>query len=143
VVGWFHALLGDHTQALDDCGQALALFQQLGDRDGEAATWDSLGYAHHHLAHHSQATDCYRHALDMFRDLGDRHEEADTLNRLGDTYHAAHDPADARTAWQHALDILTDLDHPDADTVCTKLHDVDRHLALATDLARSEPIPPG
>ena len=28
----------------------------------------------------------------------------------------------ARTAWQQALTILDDLDHPDADTVRTKLH---------------------
>ena len=59
---------------------------RLGDRDGEADTWDSLGYAHHHLGHHAQAADCYQHALTLFRDLGDRYNEADTLTHLGDTH---------------------------------------------------------
>ena len=48
-VGWAHAQLGDHRQALAHCEQALALHQRHGPRRGEAVTWDSLGYAHHHL----------------------------------------------------------------------------------------------
>ena len=103
------------------CQQALTLHQELGDRDGQAATWDSLGYAHHHLGHHTQAITCYQHALDLFRDLGDRYYEAATLTHLGDTHHAAGNPQAARDAWQQALTILDDLDHPDADQVRTKL----------------------
>jgi tetratricopeptide (TPR) repeat protein len=122
-VGWSHVLLGDHTQALAHCEEALTLFQQAGDRDGEAGTWDSLGYAHHHLGHYTQAADCYEHSLALFRDLGDRYEEATTLTHLGDTHHAAGQPDAARAA---ALDILNDLDHPDAETVHTKLRGLDQ-----------------
>src|SRR5262249_33428136 len=89
---------------------------------GQAATWDSLGYAHHHLGHHTQALTCYQHALTLYRDLGDRYEEATTLTNLGDTHHAAGNPNAARTAWQQALTILDDLDHSNADTVRAKLH---------------------
>jgi tetratricopeptide (TPR) repeat protein len=144
-VGWYHSQLGDHTQALTHCGQALTVLQQLSDRywEGEAATWDSLGYAHEHLGHHAEAMTCYQHALDLIRDLGDRYYEAHSLTRLGDTHRATGNPAAARTAWQRALTTLTDLDHADADAVRTKLHDVDRHLTRATTLARSEPTPPG
>jgi hypothetical protein len=38
--------------------------------EGQAAAWDSLGYAHHHLGRHAQAVTCYLHALDLVRDLG-------------------------------------------------------------------------
>jgi len=48
MMGWYHALLGQHAEALTYCTQALEIFQQVGDPDGEASTWDSLGYAHHH-----------------------------------------------------------------------------------------------
>jgi DNA-binding SARP family transcriptional activator len=123
-VGWCHALLGEHTLALAHCQQALTLNQQLGDRDGEAAAWDSLGYAHHHLGHHTQATDCYQHALTLFRDLGDHYDEAGTLSRLGDTHHAAGNPDAARTAWTNALDIFTNIDHPDAEQLRIKIHDL-------------------
>ena len=123
-VGWCHALLGDHREALTCSQRALTLLQQLDDREGEAETWHSLGYTHHHLAHHRRAADCYQHALTLYRDIGHRYNEADVLTHLGDTRHAAGDPDAARTAWQQALDILTDLDHPDADGVRGKLHEL-------------------
>ena len=46
-VGWSHALLGEYHQALTVCQDALVLMPELGLREGEAATWNSLGYAHH------------------------------------------------------------------------------------------------
>ena len=115
-------MLDDHRRAVVSCQQALTLSQELGDCYGEAATWDSLGYAHH-LGHHTQAITCYEHALDLLRDLGDRYHEAVVFTGLGDTHRAAGDPDAARTAWQHAVDILDELDHPDADAVRTKLKD--------------------
>jgi tetratricopeptide (TPR) repeat protein len=126
AVGWYHAQLGDHQQALTSCQQALTLHQELDDRHGQADAWDSLGYAHHHLGHHTQAVVCYQHALDLVRELGDRYYESLAFTHLGDTHHAAGNPTAARDAWQQALTILDDLDHPDADTVRTKLHHLDQ-----------------
>jgi DNA-binding SARP family transcriptional activator/tetratricopeptide (TPR) repeat protein len=125
AIGWYHALLGDYQQAITVCQKALALLP-LSHRHGRANALDSLGYAHHHLGHHTQALTCYRHAMDLFRDLGDRHNEATILNRLGDTHQASGNSDAARDAYQQAMDILTDLDHPDAGTVRTKLHDLDQ-----------------
>jgi tetratricopeptide (TPR) repeat protein len=48
-IGWCHTQLGDHLAALDSCQLALKLFQELGNKDGEASTWDSLSYVHHQL----------------------------------------------------------------------------------------------
>jgi tetratricopeptide (TPR) repeat protein len=101
-----------HQQALTYCQQALELHHELGNHDGEADAWDSLGHAHHHLGHARDAIACYRRALRLFQKLGDRHQQADTLARLGDTYRAARQPHRARDVWQQALDILTDLHHP-------------------------------
>jgi DNA-binding SARP family transcriptional activator/Tfp pilus assembly protein PilF len=124
AVGFLHALLGNYIEALDYCQQALDRGQS-GDHNGLAATWDSLGYIHHHLGGHTQAINSYEHALDGYRTIGNRLEEAGTLIRLGDTQHTTGDNNAARNAWQAALDILDDLDHPDADTVRTKLGDHD------------------
>jgi tetratricopeptide (TPR) repeat protein len=123
-IGWYHTKLGDHRQALPHCQQALALVQELGDLNGQAHTWDSLGYIHRHLGQYRQAIDCYRKALDLFRTTGDRVSEAIGLAYLGDTHHAAADPDAARKAWEQALDILDRLEHPDAQQVRTKLHDL-------------------
>jgi tetratricopeptide (TPR) repeat protein len=95
--------------------------RELGDRQGQAATWDSLGYAHHHLGHHEQAISCHQHALGLFRDLGDRYKEAEILTHLGDTFQAAGSTENARTVWRGALEILSDFGHRDAVQVRARL----------------------
>jgi len=96
------------------------LAQELGDRDGEAHTWDSLGYAYH-LARRPQAADCYRQASDLFRELGDHYHEAASLAGLGDTHSAGGDHDAAHAARRHALHVLADLHHTEADTLRHRL----------------------
>jgi tetratricopeptide (TPR) repeat protein len=123
AVGWFHAMLGDHRQALTYCGQALRLHQgqALGYPKLEAATLDSLGYAHHHLGDHAESIACYERALDLYREVGDRWGQAETLGHTGDVHHAAGHRQQARRAWEEALAILEDLRHPDAGQIRAKL----------------------
>ena len=92
--------------------QALPLLGDIGDRDGQAHTWDSLGYAHHHLGDHRQAISCYQRAADLFRDLGDRYSEAGILVRLGETHRAAGDLDAAHDTWECAMGIFDELAHP-------------------------------
>jgi tetratricopeptide (TPR) repeat protein/transcriptional regulator with XRE-family HTH domain len=128
AAGWLHAKLGDHQQALACCQQALPLLQQLDDRVGQAQTWDSLGYAHHHLGHPTEAIACFQRALHLFQDLDDHYDRADTLTHLGDTHHAAGNTHAAHDAWQQALTIFDNLNHPDANAVRAKLHNLDTTL---------------
>ncbi|MCG0288164.1 tol-pal system YbgF family protein [Streptomyces sp. PSAA01] len=86
------------------CEKALALFRRHGDRHGEAATLDSLGYIAHHSGSHRQALDHYRQALTIRRDTGNAHQEADTLVRLGETHHALGRQIEACHAWQQAAE---------------------------------------
>lgn len=109
--------------ALSYCQQALTLMCELGDRHGQANTWDSLGYAHHRLGHHNQAIDCYHQALHLFRQTGERYLQAETLIRLGDACLAAGESESAGSAWTHALQILANLDHPDACRLRAKLYE--------------------
>ena len=95
--------------------------EELGDRLGQAETWDSLAYANHHLGRHGRAIECYQTAVDLYREFDDRYNEADTLVSLGDAHRAAGDAGSARAAWQRALGILDRLDHPAADEVRVKL----------------------
>ena len=97
------------------------LLQELGLREGEAATWNSLGYAHHELADHQQAAICYQRSLGLYRELGDRYFEAGALDRLGDVHLSAGDSGAARRAWAQALRILEEIDHADASSVRAKL----------------------
>jgi tetratricopeptide (TPR) repeat protein len=55
--------LGDHTTALAACQQALTLLKSVGERAGEADSWDSLGYALHHLGCPAEAVRHYEQAM--------------------------------------------------------------------------------
>jgi len=120
-VGYCHALLGNYAEAVAYCERALAASQEIGERNWEAATWDSLGYIHHRLGDHGRAVSSYERAIAIYRDLADRFNEADSLDHLGDARHDASDAQAARATWAQALRILTEIGHPDADQVRAKL----------------------
>ncbi|RKT52868.1 AfsR/SARP family transcriptional regulator [Saccharothrix australiensis] len=102
-VGYRAAKLGDYARAEECCAEALALNRELGHRDGEAATSDSLGYIAHRHGRSADALRHYHHALDVYRELDNSYEEASVLRHLGDV-HAALGHADrARTCWGDAL----------------------------------------
>ncbi|GIJ55990.1 tetratricopeptide repeat protein [Virgisporangium aurantiacum] len=112
VVGWYHALVGEYPQALENCRTAVALQEDGGQV--APSTLDSLGYAYHHLGRHREAAAAYRRAIDLYRDAGDRFHEADTLVHLGDSLRAAGAAAQATLSLRQALTILEDLEHPAA-----------------------------
>jgi tetratricopeptide (TPR) repeat protein len=97
-------------------------FQELLNRETEAAVWDSLGHAHHHLGHSRQAVDCYERALAILREFDDRFRQATVLDHLGDTRNAMGEHDLARAAWQETLRILGDNDQADAEGIRVKLH---------------------
>lgn len=93
-------------------GRRSGCWRALGDRRGEANTWDSLGYAHHHLGEHPAAVDWYQRAIDLYQELGDRYFLADTLTHLAETWLAAGDRPAARASWGRSLEILDELGQP-------------------------------
>jgi DNA-binding SARP family transcriptional activator/tetratricopeptide (TPR) repeat protein len=121
-IGYSHAQLGNHQQALTYCERALAAVRELGIRAWEDAIWDSLGYIHHKLGNHSQAITCYQRSISLCRELADRYNEAATLDHLGDVHDNAGDAAAADRSWSHAVRIFGDIDHPDGDQIRAKLH---------------------
>jgi tetratricopeptide (TPR) repeat protein len=136
-VGYCHALIGNYAEAVAHCERALAASQELGERNTEAATWDSLGYIHHRLGDHQRAVRSYERAIGIYRELADRFNEADSLDNLGDARRDAGDAQAARATWAHALRILTEIGHPDADGVRAKLEPGADTAQAAPGAARS------
>ena len=95
-----------------------------GTHSSHASATTTAAHAHHHLGDHERAADSYQRALDLYRHSGDRHGEAEALIHLGETHHAAGDLDATLITWQHALTILDGMDHPDAESVRTRLEDL-------------------
>jgi len=130
-VGFAHAMLGNHDQAIRYCESALAAMRDVGEQRWEGAIWDSLGYAHHQRGDYAEAIACYERAIALSRDLADRFNEADSLSSLGDVYYSAGSTGAAHAAWSQALRIFGEIDHPDRDKVRAKLRAPIRQSALA------------
>ena len=88
---------------------SLDLFRELGDRWGEAATLDTIGYAYRDLGDYQQAVRFSELALDIDRELGDPYSEAIDADHLGDALNAVGKTAQARSNWLLALDIFDQL----------------------------------
>lgn len=121
-MGWYHAQLGNYQQALYHSETALDLYKKVnGEPHGEAAAWDTCGFAHHHSGHHPVAISCYNQAVHLFELAGDRYKTAETLDRLAETHRSTGSTDTARQTWQKAIAILNELGHPKADEIQDKL----------------------
>lgn len=120
--GWTYLLMGSYALALERCETSVAMFQELGDRNGEAAAWDSVGCVQHRLGRDTEALVSYDHALAVYREFGDRSLEADTLMHIGDSHQALSDVASATKSWHEAMEVYESLQHPEAGTARSRLH---------------------
>ncbi|MFS8202779.1 AfsR/SARP family transcriptional regulator [Streptomyces sp. CWNU-52B] len=113
-VAWTRLLLHEYEEALGDCRRAVRIAHRSGNRNIEAAAWDTMGVAHHRLGQYDEALEAFDQALAHYRALNDASLTADTLVHRGEAL-AVISPQEARQAWKEALEILDALGHAEAD----------------------------
>ncbi|HEY9638463.1 MAG TPA: CHAT domain-containing tetratricopeptide repeat protein [Coleofasciculaceae cyanobacterium] len=74
--------------ALQSWQQALILYHQIENRQGEADCLGNLGAAYESLGQYQLAIDYYQRTLVIAQEMGDHHGEVNSLNNLGNTYHS-------------------------------------------------------
>lgn len=86
--------------------EALARFQELGDRIGEVNTRRRLARLWGEQGRQDAAAECYSAALEICRQVGDRVQEARTLTWLADTLHAQERWDEAAEAYRRAVELF-------------------------------------
>lgn len=79
----FYEEISNHTASARAAQNALALFQRVGDRRGEAQSLHDLGLAAYRQGDYRAARDTYEQALALWQEIDDRRGKALTLNHLG------------------------------------------------------------
>ena len=102
-------MTGDYPAATDLLERALALYQDLGSRRGEANALRNLGRVRSMTGDYPAATDLQERALALYQDLGDRRGEADALRNLGRVRYATGDYPAATGLQERALALYQDL----------------------------------
>jgi len=104
AAGWLAAWQGDAGMARAMLEESLALFQELEDNQGCAASLDGLGRVALLQSDYAEAAARFRAALSVGRALGDRFRIASSLNWLALEVDIR---GDSTTAWELAEESLT------------------------------------
>jgi CHAT domain-containing protein len=78
--------MGRGTEAMDYFNRALPLWEEAGQKGGEALTLNNMGRAYADLGQKQNALDAFSRALGIWRTVGNREGEALTLNNMGRLY---------------------------------------------------------
>ena len=100
---------GDYDTAHNRYQQALAIFEELGDRAGMAATYHQLGILAHDQSDYNTAHTYYQQSLTIKEELGDRAGMATSYHQLGILAHDQSDYNTANTYYQQSLTIFEAL----------------------------------
>ena len=98
-----------YRQALQSWQQALTIYQEIGDRQGEGNALCNLGIAYYSLGQYQQAIDYSQQALTIAREIGDRCREVYALGNLGITYNSLGQYQQAIDYYQQALTIAREI----------------------------------
>jgi CHAT domain-containing protein len=74
--------------ALQSCQQALNIYQEIGNRQGEANSLGNLGNALNSLGQYQQAIEHYQQSLAIEQEIGNRDGKASSLNNLGTIFYS-------------------------------------------------------
>lgn len=102
-LGIIAAYQGDYIAAQIHFAHTLRIFQQLGDRPGEAAALGNLGVLQLYLADYARARPYLEQSLALFRQLGDRRRTCIGLNNLATVAHKLSDVAQAERLLEQSL----------------------------------------
>jgi tetratricopeptide (TPR) repeat protein len=100
---------GYFNQARERHGQALAFYQEIGSRDGEASCLSGLATVARLLSDYETAREQYRQSLAINREIGRRDGEAACLLGMADVARALGDSEMAREQYKQALVIYKEI----------------------------------
>jgi tetratricopeptide (TPR) repeat protein len=112
-LAWLAGRQGRYRDSIQHAEQALDLFEAAGNRAGQAAALNALGYSHALLGEPAQGRRSnHRQALALNHELGDRRGEAHTWDSLGYAEHQLGHHREAADCYQSALSLFRELGDP-------------------------------
>lgn len=97
--------IGQYKAAQPFFQQALVIYREIGNRQGEALTVNYLAIVERAQGKYRQALNYYNQALNIFRQLSDRTNEGTALNNIGKVYEGLGQYPQALEFYQQALAI--------------------------------------
>jgi tetratricopeptide (TPR) repeat protein len=102
-------LQGKFSAALQLWQQALAMQQEIGDRQGEATSLHQLSIIYEALGDYPQAISLSQQSIEIKREIGNRPGEAASLHQLSIIYEALGDYPEALSLSQQSIEIQKEI----------------------------------
>lgn len=115
----------DLQQARHRAGQALSLFENMGDRRSQAQVLRTMSQIDAGLGEYQAALAKAQRSLDFCKALEDLWGQVFLWDQLGDLYQAVQQEKQARTCWEQALALAASRDHPLTPKLRQKLRQLD------------------
>ncbi|MDJ0537813.1 MAG: tetratricopeptide repeat protein, partial [Microcystis sp. M53603_WE2] len=96
-------------KAIEFYQQSLAITRKIGDRGGEAKSYNNLGNVYYSLGEYQKASEFHQQSLAIFREIGDRGGEANAWFNLGVTYYKLKRISEAKEAILQARELYQAL----------------------------------
>jgi tetratricopeptide (TPR) repeat protein len=104
--------MGQPKRALALFERALQIKREVGDHEGEAASFINIAAVYQATGQLQRALALYERALPLLREMGNRAAEATTLNNMAGVYQATGQPKRALALYERALPLLREVgDH--------------------------------
>jgi CHAT domain-containing protein/tetratricopeptide (TPR) repeat protein len=98
-----------HETAVLSYNKGLALYREIGYKEGEANCMKSMGDMHYNLKEYEQSIERYEQGLNIFREIKGRSGEADCLQSLGDMHLRLYENEKAREMYEQGLAIFREI----------------------------------
>ncbi|XP_078370616.1 uncharacterized protein LOC144654357 [Oculina patagonica] len=93
----------NHFEAAKVCATALKIFTEIGEREGQASCYGTLGTVFLSVGENVKAKDNLEKALKIKKEIGDRIGEASCYENLGSTFHSLGEYSKAKDYMEKAL----------------------------------------
>ena len=104
--GYLAGSIGVPGEALKEFSQALQLYRETNNKDGEGLALTALGLWHSSDADENRAIQLHNEAIKIFLAIGDRHSEAIARSALGQVYELLHEYSLAGSYYEKALELF-------------------------------------
>jgi tetratricopeptide (TPR) repeat protein len=108
-LGNVYKSLGEYQKAIEFYQQSLAITREIGDRGGEASSYNNLGNVYYSLGEYQKAIEFYQQSLAITREIGDRGGEGKSYNNLGIVYYSLGEYQKAIEFYQQSLAITREI----------------------------------
>jgi tetratricopeptide (TPR) repeat protein len=124
-LGTLQTRRGQPARAADHLRQAVTLFREIGERDGEASALNGLGETASATSHPAEALTHHTAAHAIAAAIGEQLQHARAHAGLGRNHHDLGDLTRADRHYRRALTLYTDLGTPEAEKVRAQLATID------------------